>query len=278
MGLQRELAERLVRRHPARAAAALEPLGAPTAAAWMARLDAPDAGSLLPRLAPALAARVLAAWPARVAAAVLATRDLDVAVRLLRRLDESSRGPVLAALPQRTARAATTLLGFAEGSAGALMDPDVLALPEDLTVREARRRLRESPELIRYNLYVVDREQRLVGVLTLRELWNARPGTRLADVMVRDPFRLHARDDRLGVAAHPAWREVHALPVVDDAGAYLGAVRYRTLRMLEGALHGGDADEVHTSDALADLFAAGAAGLLEAVAGGRGRPGGPGGL
>ncbi|MDX1650704.1 MAG: hypothetical protein R3263_12700 [Myxococcota bacterium] len=97
------------------------------------------------------------------------------------------------------------------------------------------------------------------------------------DVMVRDPFRLRAEDDRMTVAAHPGWREVHALPVVDAAGAYLGAVRYRTLRAVEGALQTGEVDTTRTADALADLFVTGAAGLLEAVAGARARPGAPGG-
>jgi hypothetical protein len=32
---------------------------------------------------------------------------------------------------------------------------------------------------------------------------------------------------------HPRWRELHTLPVVDDSGRYLGAIRYRTLRRLE---------------------------------------------
>jgi Mg/Co/Ni transporter MgtE len=277
MALKRELAEALVRRHPARAAAVLEPLGPEAAADWMARLAPGEAASLLSRLAPGLAARVLARWPPATAARVLDALDLDVAVRLLRLTEEAPRAAALAALPPRRARAAGMLLRFAEGSAGALMDPDVHPLPSDLTVREARRRLREQPDQFRYNLYVVDREQRLVGVLTVRELWMARPSQRLVDVMVRDPLCLHANDDRLAVAAHPGWREVHALPVVDDAGAYLGAVRYRTLRAVEGLLQGDPAGDGRTADALAELFAVGASGLLEALGGAGSRSGGVGG-
>lgn len=275
MALQRELAERLVRRHPARAAAALEPLGAETVAAWTARIEPDAAASLLPRLGPGLAGRVLGLWPPKTAARVLEALDLDVAVRLLRRAEEATQEAVLGALSGRSARSVGMLLRFPEGSAGALMDPDVDALPADLSVREARRRLREHPDQFRYNLYVVDREQRLVGVLTVRELWLARPAQRLLDVMVREPFRLRADDDRLAVASHPGWREVHALPVVDAAGAYLGAVRYRTLREVQGALEVDTGADGRTADALADLFAVGASGLLEALGGARRSPGDP---
>ena len=273
MTLQRELAERLVRRHPARAAAALEPLGAEAVAAWTRRLEPEQAGAVLPRLAPGMVGRVLALWPPARAAAMLASLDLDIAVRLLRRTDPTTRDALVAALPARRARAAHSLLRFPEESAGAWMDPEVLALPDDLPVREARRRLREEPELFRYNLYGVDREQRLTGVLTLRELWMARPGQKLADVMKRASHFLRAEDDRLRVASHPGWREVHALPVVDAAGVYLGAIRYRTLREVEGALHRERSGDARTADALAELFATGAAGLIEAVAGTAGRAG-----
>jgi magnesium transporter len=157
------------------------------------------------------------------------------------------------------------------------MDPEVLALPLDLTAGEALARVREQPEQARYNLYVVDGEQRLVGALNLRELLVADPSDRLADLMASEPLRLVATADRALVVSHPGWRRVHALPVVDEDDRYLGALRYHTLRELEEELLRGRHEDRSTADALGDLFAAGAAGLLEALAppavGGRGRAG-----
>ncbi len=146
------------------------------------------------------------------------------------------------------------------------MDPEVLALPSDLTARSALQRVREAASFARYNLYVVDREQRLVGVLNLRELLRARAGDLLSELMVRDPMRITAAADRATLLAHPAWQRVASLPVVDDDGRYLGAVRYRTLRELENEILPKRRDD-DTGAALGTLLTVGAAAVLEAIRG-----------
>jgi magnesium transporter len=201
---------------------------------------------------------------------ILSALELEAAAHLLRRLEAGAQEGLLGRMEARRARNLRLLLGFAPNSAGALMDPDVLALAQDLSAREALVRVREAAEQARYNLYVVDRSQKLVGVLNLRELLLARGRAPLTDLMVRDPQRIRASADRMAVVGHPGWREVHALPVVDDQDVYLGAIRYRTLRELEAALNPERSMDTDASTALGQLFAAGAGGLLDALSvGGR---------
>jgi len=125
------------------------------------------------------------------------------------------------------------LLRYPEGTAGALMDPRALALPQDIPVGEALARVRHAARDVLYYLYVVDRAQVLVGVLNLRELMLAPRKAEVASVMRPHVARLSARADRASILAHPGWREFHALPVVDDAGLFLGVIRYETVRRLE---------------------------------------------
>lgn len=266
MSLESHLAQALVREHPARAAGVLERLGVEEAARALSRPDAAEAAAVLQRMSPQFAAAVLEALGVERSAELLESLPLDVASRLGRRLDGEGREAVLGRLSAQRVRAVRALLRFPENTAGALMDPNVLALPEDLTAKEAFERVRETPEHARYNVYVVDRDQKLVGAVNLRELFLARPRARLADLMAREPLRLQARDDRTLIVTHPGWREVHALPVVDETGAYLGAVRYRTLRVLEAELFGARAKDEDTQAALGQLFAAGAGALLDALA------------
>jgi magnesium transporter len=193
--------------------------------------------------------------------------ELDVASRLIRPLGEQRRIAILERLPPKDTRALGALLRFAEKTAGSLMDPNVMALPEDLTAKEALARVREQPDAARYNLYVTDRDQKLVGALNLRELFLARPQTRLSELMIRDPLYLDANDDRAAVIGHAGWKEVHSLPVVDSRTCYLGAVRYRTLRSLEQVLRGAKEEDGSATEALGELFAAGASGLLDAMTG-----------
>jgi predicted transcriptional regulator len=81
----------------------------------------------------------------------------------------------------------------------------------------------------------VDREQQLAGVVNLRELMLADGKQPLADVMQRNVARIPIAADHPEILAHPAWRDVHALPVVDERNVFLGAIRYGTLRALESA-------------------------------------------
>ena len=270
MSLESRIARELVDQHPDRTAVTLDRHGVPDTIAMLTSVHAKAAAEVLARLSLHHATDVLAAFAPEAAAELVDALDLDVAARLARRIPEDRREALLAELPAARRRTLQTLLGFAENTAGALMDPAVLALPSDLDVAGALERVRTVPEQARYNLYVVDREHRLVGVVNLRELLLAPGDAELVDVMVPQPARLNAGADRAQVVSHPGWREVHSIPVVDEHGAYLGAVRYRTLRQLEHELLRGAGGDASASDALGDLFATGAAAVVDALAGSTG--------
>lgn len=267
MDLRRTLAIEFAKAHPDRAAAVLESMGGEDAAAFLGSVPAPMAAAVLHRVTAHPAGASLARLPAEDAARIVSELPVEVASGYLRRTPADVRAAILAAVPARFARSLQVLLRFREGTAGALMDPHVLALPEDLSVREALDRVRKSAAHARYNIYVVDRDDRLVGVLNLRELLSGRPRARLSTLMKRDVIRLGADADRRAILHHPGWREVHSLPVVDADGRYLGAVRYRTLRRLESELVEPAAQGSVTSRALGDLFWTGVSGLIDAVAG-----------
>jgi magnesium transporter len=113
------------------------------------------------------------------------------------------------------------------------MDPDVVTFPDDERCGEALRRLRRLRHRVRYYVYVTDRDQRLVGVVTLRDLMHAPPSQPLASLARRPVTSLHVRDSHSNVLRHTGWRLFHALPVVDDSDIVVGIVRYETLRRLE---------------------------------------------
>jgi magnesium transporter len=271
MTLSQDLAASLMRSHPERAALVLDSHEAAGSVDTLNEGAEVDAAEVLRRLSPQRAEQVLTSLPRVRAAALLARLELGEAARLMRSLEASLRTELEATLDARRARALRALLSFREGTAGALMDPQVLALPRGLQAAEALERVRAEPEHARYNLYVIDEEQRLVGALNLRELFLAEPTRKLGELMVAAPQRLPADAESSQVVSHPGWKEVHSLPVVDDQGRYLGAVRYRKLRQLERALLSARRDDQDTSSALGQLFAAGAGGLFEAL-GGSGAP------
>jgi magnesium transporter len=268
MDLDAQLAMGLLQHHPPEAAAVLETLPPEDAAAVLVEAAPPIAAAVMACIAPQPCGAILSHLDATALAAIATRLEPGDAARVLRRAGKATLEAVLAQLPARTARSLRTLLRYEPNTAGALLDPDVLALPVELSVKEALGRIRENPEHARYNVYVVDRGQLLVGVLNLRELLTAPPQAPLR-------ARLPGHADRRQIVSHPGWRLVHALPVVDELGVYLGAIRFHALRRIEQELSGTTADRGATARALGELFATGAASLVEAVTGGS-EVGGPG--
>jgi len=260
--LRSALALEMLRCHPIRSALELERAGVEPAADLLARAPAEDVADVIAHLSSQFAAAVCARLPEASLGPVFESLPFDVATRLVRIQGEDAEH-LLDQLPERVARDLAAATRYPDDTAGGLMDPRVLALPAGLSAGQAIERLRELSEHARYNVYIVDADDVLVGVLNLRELFLAAPGKALGDLMVRDPQSIKAYATRSAIVAHPGWRLAHALPVIDEKGRYLGALRYRTLRMLE-ADAAGDREPSPAGD-LGELFGLGAGAALHAL-------------
>ena len=124
-------------------------------------------------------------------------------------------------------------LRYPRGSAGALLDPAVLTVAPDQTVATALGRVRRADSGVHYYLFVVDRRGMLAGVVSPRDLLAAPPDAPVGAIAQQAVATLPATADREAIVAHPSWQELHALPVVDAGGRFLGLVRPETLRTLE---------------------------------------------
>jgi magnesium transporter len=252
--------------HPADAARVVERFDAAVAAALLQEWAPRPAATVLEQMMPEPAAAALGRLPSSRAREVLAELHLDSVVGLLRRTPDAAREAVLAAMDAERREPLRRLLVHPDGTAGGLMDPLVLALPDDLEAALTLRRVREAPQRALAYVYVVDRAGRLAGVTSLHELLTARDDARLGELMRTPVMRLHASDDRPAILAHPGWNEFHALPVVDEGGRFLGALRYETLRRLEtegGGRRGQAAVSVAVS--LGELYWMGLSGLVEGL-------------
>lgn len=220
------------------------------------------------------AATCLSRMDSGTAARILEEIDLGVGARLLRAVTDDDRARILLAVSEGTRTALERSLRYPEDTAGSVMEPRVLALPEDTSRVEAVRRLEREAHHLRDYVYVVDRAGTLVGVVGVRELL-------LADAEGALRTILHPADAVISPFAgvhellfHPGWEDFHALPVVDEAGVLLGAIRYSTYRRLERERRGrGRAQQLAgTGVALAELYWLV---LARALAGGTSQPSGP---
>ena len=116
------------------------------------------------------------------------------------------------------------------------MDPTVLALPEDLSAGEALAAVERHPERARHYVYVVDRDERLVGVVSLRQLLLAHPGAGIRELMERKVASIPSRMGIDEVARSPHWARFHTLPVVDRRGRFAGVLSYQAFRRIQAEL------------------------------------------
>lgn len=223
-------ARRFVGTHPDDAARLIEQHHARECAAFLEEIPARDAAGVLARMNQAVAADCLQSMRPDRGAAVIAQLVPAVAAALLRRLPAERRDEMLAVLQGDMQMRVRSLLAYPENTVGSITDPGVLALPGDVSVGEALRQLRRFHGAAHHHVYVVDRGQRLTGVVHLRALVGSRHREALRNVMQPARAYLSARSRLATAAGHPAWRELDTLPVADDSGMLLGMVRQRQLR------------------------------------------------
>ena len=144
---------------------------------------------------------------------LIAEQSPELAARLMEGLDKDSQEEV------------EELLQYPPDTAGGIMTTDVFALPEDMSVEDAVEALRglNDVEMVFY-LYVVDEAERLLGVISLRQLLLARPDQRLGEIMNPRVIRVRTDDDQEEVARLVEQYRILAVPVVDEAGQLCGVV------------------------------------------------------
>jgi magnesium transporter len=263
MTVDERLALGFVARHPEDAARVLERADAADAAAVLESVPPDVAAPVYRALNPSSAATCAAALREDALVAIVEALPLDAASAALRRVERDRRERVLERLTETRRRHLASLLAYPEHTAGALADPLVLALTEDITVAEAQKQLRGGEQHLFYYVYVVARDRRLVGVLAMPELMAAKPRALLSAVMRRGLVTLDAGVDLPTVAKHPAWSDLDALPVVDSAGTLVGAIRHKAIRQLAVAERRPITETIVN---LSELYWVGLAGMLATLA------------
>jgi magnesium transporter len=151
----------------------------------------------------------------------------DDAADVCQKADGETRNAFLRLLDDQTRKEVSALLAYAEDQAGGLMSPRYVRLRPDMSVDEAIKYLRraalERAETI-YYIYVLDADQRLVGVVSFRELFGAAPDRTVRDVMRTNVLSVRDDLDQEAVANFMAESKLMAVPVVDADGRIRGIV------------------------------------------------------
>jgi magnesium transporter len=168
---------------------------------------------------------------------LLEGRSAEEIARYVQELESDDAAAIVEALPEELSRSVLDLmrgkqdteveelLEYAEYTAGRIMNPNVFALSEDLTVGEAITELQgaRDVEMVFY-LYTVDERNHLVGVTSLRRLLLVAPETPLKRIAGGEVLSVRVDTDQEEVARQVASYNLLAIPVVDLENKLAGVI------------------------------------------------------
>jgi len=150
----------------------------------------------------------------------------DDAADLIQEAPSKQREYLLGLLDDMTRQDAKALLAYRADAAGGLMNPRFARLRPDASIDEAITYLRQQVGQVEtiYYAYVLDQEQRLLGVLSLKDLVVADPKSLVRDAMTKKVYKVSEEADQEAVAHLMSDQGIQAVPVVDKESHMKGVI------------------------------------------------------
>ena len=153
----------------------------------------------------------------------------DDAADLIQEVDTEKKEEYLSLLDPQTKREVSALLAYAEDEAGGLMNSRFIRLRPNMNVDEAisyiRIQAKTQVETVYYS-YVLDPEQRLVGVVSFRELFASSSNKKVEEIMHTDVIKISVDMDQENIGQVFSKYELMAIPVIDADNRMVGIVTF----------------------------------------------------
>ena len=187
------------------------------------------------------AADVIEYLPAQLQVEILGDIDESLASRLISKLPHDEAADVLGEmeedetqiylnkLPEKFSSEIRELLTYNEDTAGGIMNPQVLTVLYTMKVQDALDTIRinaETDSIELYYVYVVDKQEHLLGVVSLRTLLTKPASMSISEIMDRDIVKVHVDDYQGHIADIFMKYQFDALPVVDQYNHLEGIVTW----------------------------------------------------
>jgi CBS domain-containing protein len=217
--------------HPADLADIIEDLSGRERSAIFHALDAETAAEALEEIDPKIQKVLIETIPVEKASDIFEEMSPSDAADLLGDLPEGRAEEILEGMEQERAEDLRELLVHPDETAGGLMTTAYLALSPGLTVEAAIARLKaEAPNLdIMDYIFVVDEEEVLQGVVSIRDLLTAHSHQALAQIQRARVVSVKLDEDQNEVVEAFTKYGFRALPVVDEQGRLKGVISFRSV-------------------------------------------------
>jgi len=190
-------------------------------------LDSETTADILMELDEDNREKVLANLSAKEIAEEVEELDTDDAADILAELSDERQAQVIAQIENAEHRdEITELLAYEENVAGGLMAKELVKVYETWTVAGCLRRIRgQAKEVTRvHSIYVVDKQNKLIGRLSLKDLIVAKSDQKISDIYISNVDWVNVHENAEEIARVMAKYDLEAIPVVDDDQTLLGRI------------------------------------------------------
>jgi len=190
-------------------------------------LDSEKTSEILTELDEDTRTRILENLSAKEIADEIGEMYTDDAAYILSELSEERQKLVINELvDDEHAADIKELLSYKDNTAGALMAKELVKVYETWTVAGCLRKIRRQAKHVSkvHSIYVVDKKEKLVGRLSLKDLIIAKSDQKIADIYISAVDSVNVNEDDEEVAKIMSKYDLEAIPVVDDNNILLGRI------------------------------------------------------
>lgn len=258
--------EKFIIDHPAAAAQAIEKLNEDEIVHLINKIPEELAVIILSRVYSYKGAKCLESMDFKLAHRLLEKIDLNIVELLLRQCSEVFRNAILNELSSQKSAALKQKLSYPANSIGATMTPVVLSLQKEITIKDAISISKQEKLYMPTQVYVVDEEGKLDGIVKINDLLTEKSTTKLSSVMVTEIPKFFAEIDIEEVVDHPGWLEFQEIAVIDSSDRLIGNLNFKATRKIDSSKDKkSTSDIIETSNALGELYRIGMTGFLQSL-------------
>lgn len=234
MQADEQLALTFLHHYPIEAARLLESMPVEDTAKFFTILPPPIVAGVLQHALPQRSVAILENFSAKNCLEVLLYMSPTAAICLLSQGEPAWQASLLGQLDTKTHSVLLRAFSYPDWSAGRLADRKVLLFASDRTVSDAILWIQQQPTTQTDDLFLLDRQYRMAGRVTMRSLLISDPDSPLDSIMEHPIPALSAECPLNDILASPYWKGAHTLPVLDTSQqAFLGVLRYVDLLNLK---------------------------------------------
>ncbi|MHC4630671.1 MAG: magnesium transporter [Planctomycetota bacterium] len=188
-------------------------------------LDKPTSAEVLEKVDEATRAELFELFGDEELTSLVSHLDPDDAADVLSELPEEERAELLKSIPPVESAEIKELMSYSEDSAGGIMDPVVISVPEDATIAEAVNKIRAAEiDEDFFSVYVVDKTGRFLGDVRLRLLVTAPENTKINDLIDPDTVYVTVDTDQEEVRNIFSKNDLIVGPVLDKDHKLVGRI------------------------------------------------------